>query len=412
MKYQRLDTATIKNGTKRPGVHLAELALKTLGFYKGEIDGWAGPGVEYAINQAQKELIGSGVDGEMAEQTWTAVLKEAYSAGFEPPLVKRIQTMVSFFEVGNRMNAYGTSGAIRDGAGCNYGIAQHNAIGSVELVLKMSGETELLGDYRAHNRSWEGAADGPYSSHRAGRNPHVLYALRDWFNSTKGIVAQDRYFEETTWTEAHKYLDQLPMLKEYQGSELLHHYWERAVALMCDTMIQNGGLWSRYSKPFWRNLTDDEAKVPRYVELYKGKRWDEKLGEHFPYAKLKTDWTEAERANLAKGWDKKQARYHANRTIMLSLLSMIKQPELQLFVIAQMRARTSSSKWWEDVEERRLLSALGGSRIVHHTPVNLEADWGIGIQQHAFEDPAENFDETFVKRADELFPDLREANDG
>jgi hypothetical protein len=402
VKYQRLDIAVIRNGTKRPSVHLAELALKSLGYYKGAIDGWAGGMVEAAIKQAQTELIGTGIDGEMGEQTWTAVLPQAYKVGFNPPLVKRIQSMVSFFEVGTRVNAYGTAGAIEDGAGCNYGVAQHNAIGSVELVLKMSGEWDLLGKYRAHNNAWEGN-----QFHRAGRNPYVLPDLQGWFNSSAGIKAQDRYFEETTWKEAHKYLDQLPMLKEYEGHELLHPYWERSVSLMCDTMIQNGGLWSRYSKPFWRNLTDDEAKVPRFVELYKGARWDARLAEHFPYARLKEDWTGAENTHLATGMDKKKACYEANKMIMLRVLNLLKKPELQLFVIAQMRARTSSSTWWEDVESRRLLSALG-SGTVHGTPMDLQADWGIGIERPRFEDPPENFDETFVKRADELFPELKE----
>lgn len=405
MKYQRLDIATISNGTKRPSVHLAELALKLLWYYNGAIDGWAGNMVEAAIRKAQTELIGTGVDGEMGEQTWTAVLAKAYKVGFDPPLVKRIQSMVSFFEVGTRQNAYGTAGAIRDGAGCNYGVAQHNAIGSVELVLKMSGEWDLLGKYRVHNNVWKGN-----QHHRAGRNPYVLPELQAWFNSSVGIKAQDRYFERTTWKEAHKYLDQLPMLIAYKDHELLHQYWERSVSLMCDTMIQNGGLWSRYVKPFWRNLTDDEAKVPRFVELYKGERWDAKLAEHFPYAKLKERWTELEEEYLSMGATKKKARYNANRLCMLEILNLLKKPELQLFVIAQMRARTSSSTWWEDVESRRLLSALG-SGTVHGTPMDLQADWGIGIERPRFEDPPESFDETFVKRADELFPELKE-NDG
>ena len=403
---QRLDKAVIKKGTKRPSVFLAEEALKILGYYDGDLDGWAGGGVDQAIRDAQAELItpdieGDDVDGKMGGDTWSAILPKAYAKGFKPELWRRIQSMICYYEVGERQNAYGAAGAIDDGAGCNYGISQHNTLGSVRRILKMNGERNLLGLYDEWNT--------------AGKRNQVLPELRNWFNSGEGIKAQDEYFREVVWKRAHRYLPGLKVFNAYKGDPKLNQFYERALALLCDCVIQNGGLWSPHAKPFWRTITEDEKKVPRYVELVEGARWDEKLVFHCSYEELKVRWTEIEKNNKKKwpGDDKKsrrKVRDQTNEECMCELVGRISQPEIQLFIVGQMRARSSSSRWWVDVENRRMVSALGQGRV-HGTKHDIQRDWGIGIEPDPFPDAPEETLETFLKHEDN-FAELKADADG
>lgn len=403
---QRLDKAVIKKGTKRPSVFLAEEALKALDLYDGPIDGWAGKSVDLAIREAQRKFItpdiaDDDVDGKMGRDTWTVLLRAAYPAGFKPSLLKRCQSMICYYEVGNRQNAYGAAGAIRDGAGANYGISQHNAHGSVRTILKMNGLTDLLSAYNTHNRAFKGN-----KWHPAGRNPAVLPELREWFNSMDGIEAQDRYFKRLVFDNALKVLAELEVFDDYKDDPKLDQFYERAVALLCDSMIQNGALFSPNAKPFWRSLTASERRVPRYVELHEGNRWDEKLTFHLPYERMKTRWSEIEEVNRGIHTNPKKVRRETNREAMKEFVKLVRDPELQLFIVGQMRARSSTPRWWSDVEARRMVSALGVG-TVHGEHHNIQLDWGIGIESDTFDDHGEDFREVFTKANDELFSELK-----
>lgn len=392
--YQRLSVVPIMRGTKRPEVHLAQEALSLIGFYDGEIDGRAGKKMLRAIFEFQEEN-GCLADGVLGKDTWTLVLKRAYLKGLKPDLKRRIQSLITYYEVGHRTNAYGFAEPdIGDGAGSNFGICQHNALGSMNLLLKMAGRNDLRKAYHTHNKT-----------HKAS----VLPALRDWFNSSEGIAAQDTYFTKTIWRLASGIMNELKVFNEYKDDPLLNPYYERAMLLCCDSVVQNGGLWSPNRRPFWNTITNAERKVAVYRELYDGDQWDERLMFHLPYGMLKRRFLEVEK-ELGTG---KKGRQATNKKVMLEFLEIEKDPEKRLFMIAQWRARSSWSKYFKDVLDRRMLDAMGvGS--VHGRSFNLLDDYGLGVKgDEANEDESpENFHETFIKNADELFPELKESEDG
>lgn len=378
MKYQKLSKLALKKGCKRPEVFLLQEAINCIRHQKIAEDGIFGNKTDGIIRELQRSFYLE-IDGVVGKSTWTAILEEAYKKGFKPALKRRVQSLVCLYET-SRNNAYGfAENDIGDGAGANYGVVQHNAMGSMVTLLKMAGRNDLLNIYNNSDKS------------------KVNSEIHDWFNTFDGIKAQDKYFDRIIWQKAMSIIDDLPALKKnttesnvgdwkpMNMTELIgsfnteyEPYYERAVALAADSVVQNGGMFSGNRKPFWKSLTEEEAKVAKYRELYYGTEWDKRVkswdfkdgfdGSKLVYENFKKLWY---------GYEERDGRAEANKNCMKYCLEGIKDPQNQLILVAQWRARSSSPRWWRDVEKRRMLDATGDGKV-HGYKINLKVDYGIG----------------------------------
>lgn len=372
----RLSIVNLKRDSKRPEVYLLQGALVQCGYDPKGVDGDFGSGCDAAVKlfQTEKGLLSDGIVGK---GTWTALLRQARLAGFEPDLHRRVQSLVAWFEVDGFQNAYGQAEPdIGDHAGANYGVLQHNSLGSLVTVLKMGGRKDLADSYQA-------------MKDKSGVYP----AVQEWMGSSKGRAAQNRYFDEKVWKRAEDQLATIPEFRKWQNDALLHRYWERAMVLAVDTVTQNGGLWSGSRKPFWQSLTDDERRVAKYRELYFGERWDSLLGLWVSYESMKTAWFE---------WKKKCDGDvgRANVGACNELIQRIPDAERKLVLVAQWRARTSWEKYWTAVEARRMLDATGHGRV-NGAQIELARDYGLGVDTADFEDRDGGRMETFLKDPDQ-----------
>ena len=136
-EYNRYSKAKIRATTKRPEVGLYQCALAMTGDYTGNIDSWYGAESAQAMKegfQARHDDLGN--DGVIGRNTATALIGEATEKGFVADLNPRIMSIIAFYEVGNRQDAYGMAeNDIGDSAGANYGIFQCNNMGSCNTML-------------------------------------------------------------------------------------------------------------------------------------------------------------------------------------------------------------------------------------------------------------------------------------
>lgn len=368
----RLSIVALEKGAKRPEVYLLQEALVACGYDPRGVDGDFGPGCDAAVRKFQSES-GLRMDGVVGRATWTVLLRKSRKAGFEPDIRRSVQSLIAWFEVSGASDAYGYAEPdIGDDAGANYGVLQHNSLGSLVTVLTMGGRKDLADAYQA-------------LKDKSG----VYLPAQEWMGTAKGRKTQNRYFDEKVWIWARTQLATLPEIAAWKDNQLLHRYWERAMVMMVDTVTQNGGLWSDSRKPFWKSLTDEEKLVPKYRELYYGERWDSLLGDSVPYDTMKAIWF---------GWEQKcdGDRRRANEGACNEVLKSIPDAEKKLVCVAQWRARTSWEKYWTGVESRRMLGATGKG-TVNGAAIELSRDYGIGVDTADYEDRDGGRMETFEK---------------
>jgi hypothetical protein len=356
MEHVRLSPAVARLGTKRPEVHNLQGALEAVEYYDGDLTGIVDDKTAAAIKTFQSEAIGPDeADGIAGRVTYGHLLERAKAAGWQPVTMRLLQAVICFYETSTCRNAYGNTSLLDDGAGCNYGVLQHNSLGSLVSLLKRAGRDDLVKAYKATPRD------------------EVCHEVKAWMGSEAGVVAQDDYFTDKIYGLAKGYSDEMPgMYKLFNDAGL--RYLQRYMLILCDCVVQNGALWSPKRKPFWRSLTDDEAKVAKYRELYYGHRFDELMietecGGPLKYDQLKAEWYSVERE---VGQDN---RREVNRRTMIRLLAKIPSPRDRLVLMAQMRARSSSPKWWTTVERRRMLDATGKGKV-NGVSLELERDFG------------------------------------
>jgi len=461
--YQRLSLVQLRKGCKRPEVGLLQSAMAHLGYYKGAIDNWFGratQGRQGSDGRPVDGLVrfqadhGLDQDGVAGKITQTLLLRQAEAAGWKPELRLQIQSVITYFETSTTMDAYGMSESdIGDGAGANYGFMQSNSLGSVEHVLKLAGAEHLVDVYRGSGKSEEwirewlvrpGVAqrsptirkianrareelkieedDMPGIEEWAGRPDLAKYwrdaiedfprayldipnpTIQSWFGSVKGIEAQDVYFDEVVLRVAKRQMKDLPEICDWEGHPKLHRYWERALLLFCDTVIQNGGMWSSYARPFWKDTVGVDSYPPRHklMELYTGTWWDGLLGKYIPYKDLKELWwAELKRQEAAHEGKPRTAKRAANRELCRRIMEENipeDDPVSKLVLLAQWRARTSSPKWWYiAVACRRMLDATGHG-VVNGATIDLVADYRLGVQRDPDEkSPGRTIRETYLK---------------
>jgi len=371
---RRLSIVNLLKGSKRPAVYMLQAALEKVGIHAGGIDGDFGPGCDKGV-RAFQGVAGLRVDGEVGKGTWSVLLRQAYQKGFKPDLKRCCQELISWFEVDGVQNTYGQAEPdIGDGAGANYGLLQHNRHGSLVHVLKLGGREDLAKLYTATKDK-----------------SVVIPEIKEFMGSSAGRNAQNCYFLKVVWRLAMRQLKTLPELAGWENHPYLHRYYERAAMMMCDTVTQNGSLWSSDRKPFWKSLTEDEANVDKYRELYEGTGWNELLGKWVPYAELKTVWFRHEA-------EQEGNRVKANMAACNELLKRIPDAEKKLVMVAQWRARTSWEKYWRAVADRRMMDAVGHGRV-NGVAISLSRDYGIGVDSADVEDRDGGNMEMFVKSA-------------
>lgn len=363
MKHRRLSPVILKHGSRRPEVIMLQEALNALEFDCGAADGWWGKKTTKAVTAFQTQEFGVALTDQLVGRgTWTRLLERTeHETGWRPSLERRIQTVICYYENSTRTNAYGSTSRLNDGAGYNYGVLQHNGYGSLATLLEMAGQGDLLRAYKAGGRDRYNAD------------------VQHWMGSVEGIAAQNKYFHTKTVRQAREIADEVPGITDYFAQAHLLPYHERYLLLLADSANQNGALWSPNRKPFWRSITNEEAKHAKYRELYHGYRFNQLfMGRGFSYDSLKAIWTEVERAVKAEGGGRREI----NKRAMIRILrDEIPDPEMKLVLIAQWRARSSSPKWWTDVEVRRMLDATGEGSVHGSRQLSLAADFGFADEE-------------------------------
>jgi len=362
MEYQRYSTAMIRKTTKRPEVFLYQGALKSIAAYDGSVDGWYGAGSETAVKEFQTKNNLEPVDGVIGKGTATELITQATS--FVPDLNYRIMSLIAYYEVGNRQDAFGMAeNDIGDNAGANYGIFQCNSLGSCAYMLRLGGRDDLAAVYN--------------STDKAVVNP----TIKDWFGSAEGIQTQVKYFEENTLTGAMRELREFALFDGWENDESKKVWWERAVLLFCDSRIQNGTMWSGSRRPFWKDLEGAAGRpVSQNIpELFYGTWWDEVLGRYIKYEDFKTMWwAEYARQNQ----DIKKTTLQVCKDLVSNTIPA-SDPSAQLMLLAQTRSRSSAPTWWyQAVSSRRVTDAMGTSEahpsgVVNGAKLKLLEDYAL-----------------------------------
>lgn len=334
----------VQLGSKRPEVYLVQAAINNgsldISLIHNEIrvDGNCGTETKKYITEMQERLDfdPDDIDGKWGNGTWTVYLANYPTFRMSP--LTWIQSIIALFENSSTKDGYGfAENDIGDGAGANYGILQHNKLGSMVTLLKMAGEYKLLTVYNSTNKNIV--------------NKDIKY----WMNSPNGRYYQNKYFQEKIIQPAAAELGRICTVEPTPLS----------LGLFCDSMTQNGTQFSN-RKPFFAK---EQSGIDR--ELIDGKNWDEKFPE-LPFEKCKEIWKQdfAEFKDLPE----KEAIKKTNIKIINHMCSLLDTQERKLELIAEYRARTSSYKYWKDVLSRRLLWATGKS-VVHGSKYDLEADF-------------------------------------
>ncbi|WP_456433597.1 peptidoglycan-binding domain-containing protein [Thermosulfuriphilus sp.] len=310
-----------RRGSKGPEVVRIQEKLKELDLYLGPIDGDFGGGTESAVRRFQK-ANGLLVDGRVGPQTWQALLGEEIPEPsiYRQPLAYRCLALTGLFETGDLPpECFASLSGDFDGQGLSFGALQWNfGQGSLPpLLLRMRERhpelmAEVFGD---HYRIFS----------------EVLSLNRQEQIEWSRSIQDERFRIYQPWRGYFKTLGRLPEFQAIQveaAAELFRAagqmaqgfgLWsERAVALMFDIKVQNGG-------------------IPPIVEAVIRQDFRELKG-------LSSDGEELEKMRL----------------------------------IAHRRAEAARPRWVEDVRRRKLTIA-DGRGIVHGLPVDLARDFGINL---------------------------------
>ncbi len=318
--------ATYKLGSRGDEVKRIQEHLRTLGLYRGPIDGEFGGGTEAAVKLFQKRhsLV---VDGQVGPVTWKALFGTAIvtPAITRKPLAYRCLALTGSFETGKGIPECfaGVSGDF-DGQGLSFGALQWNfGQDSLQPLLK-----NMLTKHRAlmksifqnHLPTLEAALKADKQELmafvRSLQHSVEHYIYEPWKGMFKslGRTAECQGIQ-TRHAEA-RFNAALKMCTEYA-------LWsERAAALMFDINVQNGGIG---------------AVVKARIK-----------GE---FAQLSNDLTA----------DQKEVE--------------------KMRIIANYRAEAANPRWVEDVRARKLCCANGEGRV-HGIQYDLGSQFGIRLKRH------------------------------
>lgn len=319
--------ATYRLGSKGDEVRRIQGKLRTLGAYKGPVDGVFGGGTEAAVKKFQ-QMERLDVDGVVGPRTWKAMFREEIATPqiFYRPLNYKCLALTGSFETGTAIPDCfaGLSGDF-DGQGISFGVLQWNfGQGSLQPLLK-----RMVADYGETARTvFQDNLDLLNAKLNAGRQEQMAFArsiqhplkhtVNDpWRGMFKALGRTDEYQRIELDAANDLYKSAVRLCADYK-------LWsERGVALMFDIKVQNGSINNNV-----RNL-------------------------------ILADFQ-----NLPVGMGEEE-----NETEKLR-------------IVANRRAEAAKARWVEDVRARKLCIA-NGSGSVHGIGYDLEEQYGIGLRKPA-----------------------------
>jgi len=298
--------------------------LKKLGYYHGPIDGIFGGGTYSAVKNFQRDH-NLKVDGIVGEKTWKALFQKNIpnQSIKKKPLIYRCMALTGTFETGKDFPECfaGISGDF-DGQGMSLGVLQWNfGQGSLQPLLKemLSKHRNLMEKiFNEYLTVLETVLKLDRESQleflRSIQHPVKHFIYEPWRGMFKSLCRTEE-FQKIQIKHAQDLFEKaLDLVKDF-------NLWsERAVALMFDIKVQNGGI---------RDITKKQITV----EI-------EKIPE-------------------------------TNRND-LEVKKMV--------IIANKRAEASNPRWIEDVRSRKLCIAYGKG-YVHGIEIDLENQYGIRLKE-------------------------------
>jgi peptidoglycan hydrolase-like protein with peptidoglycan-binding domain len=319
MFYQR--------GSKGAEVERIQAKLKELGYYLGAVDGIFGGGTESAVKSYQKDK-GLLVDGQVGDKTWRSLFPSEEIPQPEiatKPLGYRSLALTGSFETNAPVPECfaGLSGDF-DGQGISFGVLQWNfGQGSLQPLLTEMNERNpdvTKGIFHDRYDILIKVLSAPYTEQmewiRSIQDPikHVLFEPWKGLFKTLGRTTE---FQNIQTKYANSYYELAKTWCKQYG------LWsERAVALMFDIRVQNGGISDLVRATIIRDF--DQL---------------EKSGTPFDKNALEVE---------------------------------------KMKIIANRRAEATNPQWFEDVRRRKLCCALGEG-TVHGEHYDLDVQYGIGL---------------------------------
>jgi hypothetical protein len=314
--------AAYRRGSKGDEVAKIQTRLRSLGVYRGPIDGDFGGGTESAIRtfQAGRGLV---VDGEVGPETWRALFDGAPitpPAILSKPLTHRALALSAAFETDTSPPECfaGLTGNFDD-QGISFGACQWNlGQGSLQVLLTKLDHTHptvidaVFGPQAVELRTMlSSPREKQLAWARSIQNPRSMIA-EPWRGLFKTLGRCDECQDAQVQMARSMYEEALAWCRTFGVST------ERAVALMFDIRVQNGSI------------------------------------------------REATRALIVRDFQTLDRR-HPDHEVE------------RLRVIANRRAEAADPRWVDDVRTRKLTIA-NGVGTVHGAHVDLEAQYGIGLK--------------------------------
>jgi hypothetical protein len=228
-------------------VRALEQKLKALNLYSGPIDGIFGGGVESGVKRFQS-TYGLPCDGIVGSETWSALYPNSpqpESELLQRPLAERCLALTGAFEtsVGFPDCFTGLAGDF-DGEGISFGVLQWNiGQGTLQpLFAQMLRDhpqimTQIFQDNLAHFTSMLSLSrEGQLAWWASVQSPDKAELFEPWKGYLLTLGRTSSYQQIQMDHSEQIYSDALALAQEFD----LHT--ERSVALMFDTLVQNGGI--------------------------------------------------------------------------------------------------------------------------------------------------------------------------
>ncbi|TAN43311.1 MAG: peptidoglycan-binding protein [Nitrospirae bacterium] len=315
-----------KLGSHGDEVRQIQHGLWNLGYYKGHVDGKFGGHTESSVRNLQRDN-GLAVDGIVGPDTWKKIFGDndiPFPKLISKPLPYRCLALSGTFETGLAIPECfsGISGDF-DGQGMSLGILQWNfGKGTLQtLLLELLENERHIAESIFHDR-FETLLKVLCSDKqelmkfvRSIQHPAMHSIYEPWKGMFKALGRNERFREIQVKHAAEEYKTALALCRDYG-------LWsERAVALMFDIIVQNGG-------------------IPHLTKLRIMKKF-KPLSEQLSFDELEV---------------------------------------MKMRIIANIRAEASEQIWVEDVRARKLCCANGGGSV-HGIGYDIGAQFGIGLRR-------------------------------